>query len=85
MKELKLNRRKTGLRGGINNPIVLEKPNGVVKKNLRTVPYASNKTTRHNCKLTLLLMNTQSIRNKDDILSEYMGSEAIDIAKVTET
>ena len=85
MRELKLNRRKRGLRGRINNPTVLENPNGVVKKNLRTVPYASNKTTRHNSKLRLLLMNTQSIRNKDTILSEYMGSEAIDIAIATET
>ena len=30
-------------------------------------------------------MNMQSIRNKDDILSEYMRSEAIDIAIATET
>ena len=30
-------------------------------------------------------MNTQSIRNKDDILSEYMRSEAIGIVIVTET
>ena len=30
-------------------------------------------------------MNTQSIRNKDDILSEYMRSEAIDMAIATET
>ena len=85
MRELKLNRRKRGSRAGINIPIALEKPNGVVKKNLRTVPYASNKTTKHNGKLRLLLMNTQSIRNKDDILSEYIRSEAIEIATVTET
>ena len=30
-------------------------------------------------------MNTQSIRNKDDILSEYMRSEATDMAIATET
>ena len=30
-------------------------------------------------------MNTQSIRNKDDILSEYMRSEATDVAIATET
>ena len=30
-------------------------------------------------------MNTQSIRNRDDILSEYIRSEAIDIAIATET
>ena len=30
-------------------------------------------------------MNTQSIRNKDDILSECMQSEATDIGIVTET
>ena len=31
------------------------------------------------------LMNTQSIRNRYDILSEYMRSEAIDMAIATET
>ena len=30
-------------------------------------------------------MNTQSIRNKDDILSKYMRSEAIDVVIATET
>ena len=43
VRELILNRRKRGSRGGINNPIAPEKPNGLVKKSLRTVPYASNK------------------------------------------
>ena len=85
MTELKLNRRKRGSRGGINNATVLEKPTGMVKKNLRTVPYASNKATRHNGKLRLLLMNTQSVRNKDGIISEYMRCEATDIAIATET
>ena len=33
----------------------------------------------------LLFMNTQSIRDKDDILSEYMRSEATDVAIATET
>ena len=64
---------------------MLEKPTGVVKKNLRTLPYASHKATKHTGKLQLLLMNTQSIRNKDDILSKYMRSEAIDVAIATET
>ena len=57
----------------------------MVKKNLRTLPSVSNKTSRHNGKLRFLLLNTQSIRNKDDALCEYMRSEAIDIAMVTET
>ena len=30
-------------------------------------------------------MNTQSIRNKEDRLSDYMRSEAIDVAIATET
>ena len=53
VRELKLNRRKRGSRGGINKPIVLEKPTGVVKKNLRTSPSVSNKASRHNGKLIL--------------------------------
>ena len=51
VRELKLNRRKRHSRGGINKPIVLEKPTGVVKKNLRTLLYVSNKASRHNGKL----------------------------------
>ena len=41
VRELKLNRRKRGSRGGQNgiHPLTLEKPTGVVKKNLRTLPY----------------------------------------------
>ena len=85
VRELKLNRRKRGSRGGIHKPIVLKKHTGVVKKNLRTLPFVSNKASRHNGKLQFLLLNTQSIKNKDDTLSEYMRSEAIDIAMVTET
>ena len=85
VRELKLNRRKRCSRGRINKPIVLEKPTGVVKKNLRTLPFVSNKASKHNSKLRFLLMNTQSIRNKDDALSEYMRSEVIDITLVTET
>ena len=57
----------------------------MVKKNLKTLPPVSNKALRDNGKLRFLLLNTQSIRNKDDPLSEYMRSEAIDIAIVTET
>ena len=53
VRELKLNRRKRGLRGGINKPIVLKKPTGVIKKNLRTLPSVSNKASRHNGKLRL--------------------------------
>ena len=85
VRELKLKRRKRGSRGGINKPVVLKKPTGVVKKNLRTLPFVSNKASRHNSKLTFLLLNTQSLRNKDHALSQYMRSEAIDIAIVTET
>ena len=48
VRELKLDRGKRGSRGGINKPIVLEKPPGVVKKNLRTLPSVSNKASRHN-------------------------------------
>ena len=57
----------------------------MVKKNLRTLPSVSNKASGHNGKLRFLLLNTQSIRNKDVALSEHMRSEAIDIAIVTET
>ena len=63
VRELKLNRKK-GLRGRINKPIVLEKPTGVVKKNLRTLPSVSSKASRCNGKLRFLLLNTQSIRIK---------------------
>ena len=45
----------------------------------------SNKASRHKSKLRFLLLNTQCIRNKDDALSEYMRSEAIDIAIATKT
>ena len=57
----------------------------MVKKNHTTVPYASNKAIRHSANLRLLLMNAQSIRNKDDILSEYMRGETIDTAIATES
>ena len=57
----------------------------MVKKNLRTLQSVSNKASRHNGKLRFLLLNTQSIRNKYDALSEYMRSEAIDITIATKT
>ena len=63
---------------------MFEKPTGVVRKNLRALPYASHNATKHTGKLGLLLMNTQSIRNKDVILSEYMRSETTDMAIATE-
>ena len=85
VREHKLNRRKRGSRCGINKPIVLKKPTGAVKKNLKTLPFVSNKASRHNGKLRFLLLNTQSIRNKDGVISESTRSEAIDIAIVTET
>ena len=86
--ELKLNRRKRGSRGGQGRnvvPMTFKKPTGVVRKNLRPLQYASYKVTKHTGKLQLLLMNTQSIRNKEDILSDYVRSEAIDVAIATET
>ena len=65
--------------------MTFKKPRGVVRKNLRQLPYASYKVTKHTGKLQLLLLNTKSIRNKEDILSDYMRSEAIDMAIATET
>ena len=65
--------------------MMFKKPMRVVRKNLRQLPYASYKVTKHTGKLHLLLMNTLSLRNKEDILSDYMRSEAIDVAIATES
>ena len=86
--ELRLNRRKRGSRGGqrkIDVMITLDKPTWAELKNLRPLPYSSYKVTKHIGKRQSLLTNTQSIRNKEDIVSDYMRREAIDIAIATET
>ena len=86
--ELRLNRRKRGSRGGqrkSNVMITLDKSIRVVLKNLQPLPYSSHKVTKHTGKLWLLLTNTQSLRNKEDILSDYMRREAIDVVIATET
>ena len=86
--ELKLNRRKRGSRGGQSrnvDPVMFKKPMGVVRKNHRPLPYTSYKVSKHTGKLWLLLMITQSIRNKEDIQSDYMRSEAMDVVIATET
>ena len=46
------------------------------------IPYRGVKHTR---KLQLMLLNTQSIKNKEDLLSDYMRNEAIDMTISTET
>ena len=85
--ELRLNRRKRGSRGGqrkSNVMITLDKTTRAVLKNLRPLPYSSHKVTKHTGKLWFFT-NTQSIGNKEDILSDYVRREAIDIAIATET
>ena len=71
--EFKLNRRKRGSRGGQDKKTYqnIEKPRGIIWQNLRTVPCIPYRGVKHTGKLWLMLLNTQSIKNKEDLLTDY--------------
>ena len=83
--KLKLNRWKEGPGGGRKTYQKITKSIGVKWENLRILPCAPNKGIKHKGKLWLMLLNTQLIKNKEDLLTDYMRCEAIDMAAVTET
>ena len=82
--KLKLNRRKRGLRGGQSKKAYqkITKPRGVALKNLSILPCIPKKGIKHKVKLWLILLNTQSIKNKEDLLTDSLQC---DIAVITET
>ena len=87
IRDLKLNRRKRGCRGGQDNKAYhhIEKPKGIAWQNLMKIPCTVNRRVRHNGKLCLMVINTQLIKEKEDLLADYLQSKAIDIVIATET
>ena len=53
--------------------------------NLKILPCIPNKGIKHKGKLQLMLINTQPIKNKENLLADYLRCEAIDIVVITET
>ena len=49
------------------------------------VPYIPYRGVKHTGKCRLMLLNTQSIKYKEDLLSDYMRNEVIDMTIATET
>ena len=83
--KLKLNRWERGSRGGRKTYQTITIPIGVKWTNLRILPHVPNKRVKHKGKLGLMLLNTQLIKNKEVLHTDYMRCEVIDMAVVTET
>ena len=66
IRDLKLLRRKRGCRGGQDEIAYhhIEKPKSITWQNLMKIPCIANRRVRHDGKLCLMVINTQSIKKK---------------------
>ena len=80
IRKCKLNKRKRGKRGGSSK----QKQTGVDLKNLITAVNIDN-TNKISPNLRMCLMNTQSIKNKECTIMDYILENKIDVCFVTET
>ena len=84
--KFKINRRKRRSRGGQGKKTYqnIEKPTGIIWQNLKKVPCMPYRGFKHTGKLQLMLLNMQSIKNKEDLLTDCMRHEATDMTIATE-
>lgn len=83
IRQLRLNKRKRGVRGGVklfSDHLMAEESR---ENNLMILN--TNKKISNGTKLTFATLNARSIKNKDELIHEYLDTNGVDIAVVTET